>query len=73
MIGMNNMTEEVFTQSDALGLLTFAQQRGMARIAIWSLNRDYENSAGAINHLDNFSSSLVQTPLQFSLLFNELT
>jgi hypothetical protein len=45
----------------------------MGRISIWSLNRDYENSAGALNRVDNFSSSLVQSPLEFSLLLNQLT
>ena len=73
MIGMNDMTNEVFTQADAQELLTFAQQHGMGRISMWSLNRDYQNSAGALNHVDNFSSSLVQSPLEFSLLFNQLT
>lgn len=73
MIGMNDMTNEVFTQNDAQKMLTFAQQHGMGRISIWSLNRDYQNSAGALNHVDNFSSSLLQGPLEFSLLLNKLT
>jgi chitinase len=73
MIGMNDMTNEVFTQADAQKILTFAQQHGIDRISIWSLNRDYENSAGALGHVDNFSSSLVQSPLEFSLLLNKLT
>jgi chitinase len=73
MIGMNDMTDEVFTQADARKILTFAQQHGIGRISIWSLNRDYENSSGALNHVDNFSSSLVQSPLEFSLLLNQLT
>ena len=63
----------MFTQTDAQEILTFAQQHGIGRISIWSLNRDYGNSAGAINYVDNFSSSLVQSPLQFSLLLNRLT
>jgi hypothetical protein len=45
----------------------------MGRISIWSLNRDYQNSAGALNHVGNFSSSLLQSPLEFSLLLNKLT
>ena len=73
MIGMNDLTDEVFTQADAQKILTFAQQHGIGRISIWSLNRDYQNSSGALNHVDNFSSSLVQSPLEFSLLLNQLT
>jgi chitinase len=72
MIGMNDLTDEVFTAADAQETLSFAQQHGLGRISIWSLNRDYENSAGALNYVDNFSSSLVQSPLEFSLLLNNL-
>jgi hypothetical protein len=40
---------------------------------MWSINRDYQNAAGAINYVDNFSSSLRQSPLEFSLLFSQFT
>jgi chitinase len=73
MIGRNDITTEVFTQADAQKILAFAQQHGIDRISIWSLNRDYQNSAGAISYVDNFSSSLIQSPLQFSLLLNHST
>jgi Cellulose binding domain/Calx-beta domain/Glycosyl hydrolases family 18 len=73
MIGMNDIQSEVFTPQDAQKMLAFAQQHGIDRISIWSLNRDYQNSAGAINYVDNFSSSLLQSPLEFSLLLNQLT
>jgi chitinase len=73
MIGMNDVQSEIFDQQEAREVLAFAQSHGISRISIWSLNRDYQNSAGAINHVDNFSSSLVQTPLEFSLLFNHVT
>ncbi len=73
MIGMNDLTSEVFTQADAQKVLTFAQQRGIDRISMWSLNRDYQNSAGTLSRVDNFSSSLLQSPLEFSLLFNRFT
>ena len=73
MIGMNDIQSEVFTPQDAQKMLAFAQQHGIDRISIWSLNRDYQNSAGSINYVDNFSSSLLQNPLEFSLLLNQLT
>jgi hypothetical protein len=73
MIGMNDVQTEIFDQQEAREVLAFAQSHGISRISIWSLNRDYQNSAGAINHVDNFSSSLVQSPLEFSLLFNQVT
>ncbi len=73
MIGMNDIQSEVFTQQDAAKMLAFAQQHGIDRISIWSLNRDYQNTSGRINYVDNFSSSLLQSPLEFSLLLNQLT
>jgi chitinase len=73
MIGMNDIQTEVFDQQEAREMLAFAQQHGISRISIWSLNRDYQNSAGKLNYVDNFSSSLLQNPLEFSLMFNQLT
>jgi hypothetical protein len=73
MIGLNDVTTEVFDQQEAREVLAWAQQVGITRISMWSLNRDYQHVTGTINHVDNFSSSLLQSPLEFSLLFNEFT
>lgn len=40
MIGQNDVTAEVFTLNDAKALSSFAQQKRMARLSMWSLNRD---------------------------------
>jgi chitinase len=40
MIGQNDITGEVFTLADATGLNTWAAERGLGRISMWSLNRD---------------------------------
>jgi hypothetical protein len=66
MIGMNDITDEVFTPQDAVQLAAFAESVGMGRISIWSLNRDQENPAGALTYVDTKSSSIVQSPFQFS-------
>ncbi len=71
MIGLNDVTTEVFNQQEARELLAWAEEKGITRISMWSINRDYQNPAGAIRYVDNFSSSLVQSPLEFSLLFNQ--
>ncbi len=73
MIGMNDQTDEVFTQQDAEQLVAFAQQVGMGRLSFWDLNRDQESPSGALNYVDLNSSSLVQTPLQFALIFQGIT
>jgi hypothetical protein len=73
MIGLNDVTTEVFDQQEAREVLAWAQQVGITRISMWSINRDYQHVAGTINYVDNFSSSLWQSPLEFSLLFNQFT
>ena len=69
MIGLNDDTNEVFDQAAASQLTTFATQKGVGRISIWSLNRDQQNAAGAIKYVDLNSSSLVQNPYAFSKIF----
>lgn len=70
MIGLNDVTTETFDQQEAAELLAFAKQKKIALLSMWSLNRDQQNSAGKINYVDNNSSSLLQSSLEFSKLFN---
>lgn len=73
MIGLNDVTTEVFDQQEARELVAFAQQKGIGRIGMWSLNRDRQNASGKLNYVDNTSSSLLQTPYEFSKIFNAIT
>jgi chitinase len=73
MIGLNDITTEVFDQQEARELLTFARQNGLGLLSMWSLNRDRQNAAGRINYVEITSSSILQSPLEFSLLFNTIT
>ena len=73
MIGVNDLSDEVFNQAAAQQLLLFAEQVGMGRISMWSLNRDQENPAGALTYAEATSSSLVQQPFAFSLIFEPFT
>jgi hypothetical protein len=66
MIGLNDDTNEVFNLQAAQQLAAFAAQNGMGRISMWSLNRDRQNSAGAISYVEATSSSLAQNPFDFS-------
>jgi hypothetical protein len=69
MIGLNDVTTESFDQEDAAQLTAFAEQHGMGRISIWSLNRDRQAPSGQLPYVDNESSSLVQQPFEFSKIF----
>ncbi|MEB4615220.1 chitinase, partial [Leucobacter sp. M11] len=40
MLGQNNVRADVFTLDDAKRLNRFANERGMIRLSMWSLNRD---------------------------------
>lgn len=40
MIGRNDVETEVFSTEDATALNAFATEKGMARLSMWSLNRD---------------------------------
>lgn len=73
MIGLNDVSTEVFDQAAAQQLLTFAQNNGIGLIAMWSINRDRQNNAGVVHFVDDTSSSILQTPNQFSLLFQVFT
>jgi hypothetical protein len=73
MIGVNDDTQEVFDQQAANQLVTFAEQRGLGRLAFWDLNRDQQNSAGKLSHVDLKSSSLLQKPFEFSQIFKPFT
>ncbi|MBM4070138.1 MAG: hypothetical protein FJ271_14475 [Planctomycetes bacterium] len=72
MIGLNDVTTEVFDQQEARELVAFAEQMGLGRISMWSLNRDKQNPSGTLNHVDLMSSSILQQPFEFSRIFGEL-
>ena len=73
MIGLNDVTTEVFDQQEARELMAFAQQKGIGRIAMWSLNRDQQNASGKISYVDTTSSSIVQRRLEFVQIFKAFT
>lgn len=41
MIGVNSIQEEAFTLTDVAVLREFAQQNGIGRLSMWSINRDH--------------------------------
>ena len=73
MIGVNDASDEVFGFADASQLLAFAESVGMGEISMWSLGRDQQDAAGALTYAEDNSSSLVQTPFEFSDIVNAFT
>lgn len=72
MIGQNDTSNEVFTIGDAQQLVKFANQKGLSRISMWSLNRDQQCGA-SLSHartLANDCSGVAQSNLEFSSIFS---
>ncbi len=69
MIGLNDVTTEIFDQQEAREVLAFAEQQGIGRLSFWSLNRDRQNPSGTLGYVDLFSSSILQSPFEFSQIF----
>ncbi|MFD3543231.1 cellulose binding domain-containing protein [Streptomyces sp. NPDC058662] len=69
MIGVNDVTTEIFTVSDATQLVDFAAAKGVGRLAMWSATRDKQCAAGAVNYADATCSSILQQPLAFTKAF----
>jgi hypothetical protein len=70
MIGVNDISSEVFTPADAQALVNYAQtDANIARLSMWSVARDNGNSAGA-HYASPDSSGIAQQPYDFSTIFH---
>jgi hypothetical protein len=71
MIGVNDISSEVFSLADAQALLNYAQtDSNVVRLAMWSVARDNGNSAGA-HFASPDSSGIAQHPYDFSAIFRQ--
>ncbi|MGW0467477.1 cellulose binding domain-containing protein [Streptomyces sp. NPDC003027] len=70
MIGVNDVTTEIFTVEDATQLVDFAKSKGIGWLSMWSSTRDKQCAAGAVNHADATCSSILQQPLAFTRAFS---
>ncbi|MFC8535376.1 cellulose binding domain-containing protein [Streptomyces sp. NPDC057249] len=69
MIGVNDVSSEVFKVEDATQLVAFAKEKGLAWLAMWSGTRDKECAGGAKPTADASCSSITQEPLAFTKAF----
>ncbi|MFJ7955309.1 cellulose binding domain-containing protein [Streptomyces sp. NPDC096319] len=69
MIGVNDVSSEVFTVEDATQLVGFAKSKGLGRLSMWSAARDKQCAAGAVTYADPTCSSILQQPLAFTKAF----
>jgi hypothetical protein len=73
MIGVNDQSDEVFGLADASQLVAWAEKTGLGELSFWSLTRDQQDPKGALSYAEATSSSIVQTPYEFSEIFNGFT
>ncbi|MGW6920624.1 glycoside hydrolase family 18 protein [Streptomyces sp. NPDC054950] len=69
MIGVNDVTSEIFKVDDATQLVAFAKAKGLGPLSMWSATRDKQCAGGAKNYADATCSSIVQTDYAFSKAF----
>lgn len=65
MIGVNDISDEVFTVANARQLEAFAASKHLAWLSMWSAARDVECPGGARNYTQPTCSGVVQAPHQF--------
>jgi chitinase len=73
MIGQNDQAGEIFTIANAQSLVSFANSHGVGRLAFWSIGRDQPCPGGAGGGASPNCSSISQTALQFTAIFNGST
>ncbi|MFJ4911890.1 cellulose binding domain-containing protein [Streptomyces sp. NPDC088726] len=69
MIGVNDVSTEIFKVEDATQLVEFAREKGLGLLAMWSGTRDKECEGGAKPAADASCSSIAQEPLAFTKAF----
>lgn len=67
MIGLNDVSPEVFTLADASMLLSAAQQNGIGFLAFWSTSRDQQCSGAPV--VSSTCSGITQSPWAFTNIF----
>jgi chitinase len=74
MIGQNDVARERLSVPAARTVTAFAASHGMARVSMWSLNRDAPCGAtfAVVGTHSNFCSGVAQKPLQFTKTFGRL-
>ncbi len=71
MVGVNDISSEVFTLADAQALVNYAQtDSNIVRLSMWSVARDNGHSAGA-HYASPDSSGIAQQPFDFSTIFHQ--
>ncbi|MGP3950235.1 glycoside hydrolase family 18 protein [Streptomyces sp. 7N604] len=69
MIGVNDVTTEIFKVDDATQLVKFAESKGLGWLSMWSSTRDKQCPGGEQNSAQATCSSILQDELAFTKAF----
>ncbi|MFJ4717288.1 cellulose binding domain-containing protein [Streptomyces sp. NPDC088785] len=69
MIGVNDVSSEVFTVADATQLVSFAEAKGLGGLSMWSATRDRQCPGGASDSAQPTCSSITQSADAFQKAF----
>ncbi|MES4891395.1 cellulose binding domain-containing protein [Streptomyces sp. NPDC096012] len=69
MIGVNDVSSEVFKVDDAGQLVDFAKSKGLGGLSMWSATRDKQCAGGTKPTADATCSSITQSAFAFSKAF----
>ncbi|MEU6090495.1 cellulose binding domain-containing protein [Streptomyces sp. NPDC047085] len=69
MLGVNDVSSEVFKVDDATQLVNFAKSKGLGWLSMWSVTRDKQCPGGPKPAADATCSSITQDPFAFSKAF----
>ncbi|MBO4258079.1 chitinase, partial [Streptomyces griseorubiginosus] len=69
MIGVNDVSSEVFKVDDATQLVNFAKSKGLGWLSMWSATRDQQCPGGTKPTADATCSSIAQDKFAFSKAF----
>ncbi|MFF2505991.1 cellulose binding domain-containing protein [Streptomyces sp. NPDC058067] len=69
MIGVNDVSSEIFKVDDATQLVAFAEEKGLGGLSMWSATRDKACEGGASNSAQPTCSSIDQSPNAFQKAF----
>lgn len=70
MIGINNVEKEVFKVSHGEHLATFAKQKGLGLLSMWSIQRDFPCQEAQPTSVSLTCSGTTQTDFAFTKLFS---
>jgi len=70
MIGINNVENEVFKLSHGENLVTFAKQKGLGLLSMWSIQRDFPCQEAQSTSVSLTCSGTTQTDFAFTKFFS---